>query len=222
MGRATEALIAYPRLSGDPVAVVDLEIGGYRFRFDAADPPAPFAESFGATLAALHAIDPAEAEGAGIRVRPPTRVREELSEQVEGAREILSIPAALLARWRRWLADDAGWPGHVALVHGDLHPPHILVDAADRVTGLLDWSEAHVSDPAMDFTLQLGSMGESALARLLRAYEQAGGRVWPGMYEHIRESWLAYPITIAAFARITGEESHRVLAQSLVDAATSA
>jgi hypothetical protein len=38
------------------------------------------------------------------------------------------------------------------------------------------------------------------------------------MREHVIESWLAYPATIATFARVTGEESHRQLAQHLVDA----
>lgn len=218
---ATGELIAYPRLEGEPAAVVDLSAGGYVWRFDAAEPPGEFVESLGGILAALHAIDPAEAVGAGLRVRQPAEIRRELGEEAERARETLTVPDALLQRWRRWLADESFWPEGPALVHGDLHPPHILVDASARVVGLLDWTEAHVADPAMDFTLQLGTMGERALERLLVAYGGAGGRVWPRMREHVVESWLTYPLTVAGFARVTGDDSHRQLAQYLVDAAAT-
>ena len=218
---ATATIIAYPRLAGHPAAVVDPAAGGYVWRFDPTNPPAAFTSSLAATLAALHRVDPAEAAAAGLRVRTPADIRAERAEEMERAREILEIPDALWARWHRWLGDDGCWPRAAAVVHGDLHPPHILVDEAHRVVGLLDWTEAHVADPAMDFTLQFGSMGATALDALLEGYQRAGGVIGPGMRQHVVESWLAYPATIASFARVTGEESHRQLAQYLVDASVA-
>lgn len=217
----TGDVIAYPRLAGEPAAVVDPAAGGYVWRFDPAHPPAEFTSSLGAVLASLHRIDPAEAAVAGLRVRSPADIRADIAEEMERAREILDIPDTLWARWHRWLADDGYWPRASAVVHGDLHPPHILVDEAHRVVGLLDWTEAHVADPAMDFTLQFGAMGSTALDALLAGYQQAGGAMGPRMREHVIESWLAYPATIASFARVTGEETHRQLAQSLIDASVT-
>ena len=40
---------------------------------------------------------------------------------------------------------------HATMIHGDLHPGHIMVDNQANVTGLIDWTEATHSDPSMDF-----------------------------------------------------------------------
>ena len=210
-------LIAYPRLAGEPAAVIDMSAGGYVWRFDETAPPATFLESLSRTLAALHGIDPGAAEEAGVRVEDPARVRERWAEQIERAGEVIDVPDAVLARWRAWLADDTFWPAHSVLVHGDLHPPHVLVDGDQRVTGLLDWTEARVSDPATDFALLFATLGAGTLARLLDGYRSAGGRCWPRMEEHVVEAWSAYPAVIARFVRESGETAHRELAQALVD-----
>jgi macrolide phosphotransferase len=86
------------------------------------------------------------------------------------------------------------------------------------VTGLLDWTEAHVGDPATDFALLFATLGRESLGTLLERYREAGGRVWPRMRGHVAETWSAYPAVIAAFARLTGEDGPRQLGQALVDA----
>ncbi|MED3626856.1 macrolide 2'-phosphotransferase [Bacillus subtilis] len=100
------------------------------------------------------------------------------------------------------------WPGFSSLIHGDLHPPHILIDQNERVTGLLDWTEAKVADPAKDFVLYQTIFGEKETARLLEYYNQAGGRKWAKMQEHISEMQAAYPVEIAKLALQTQQEEH--------------
>jgi macrolide phosphotransferase len=129
------------------------------------------------------------------------------------------VPQAVWDRWQRWLADETFWPEGSVLIHGDLHPAHILVKPDNRVTGLLDWTEAHVGDAATDFILQFATLGYGWLRTVLELYGQAGGRVWPRMHDHIVEMWSAYASVVADFARITGIDAHRALGQSLVDAA---
>jgi aminoglycoside phosphotransferase (APT) family kinase protein len=90
-----------------------------------------------------------------------------------------------------WLAGDSYWPPHSVLVHGDLHPPHILIDRENRVTGLADWTEAHVGDPAVDFALQFAASGQRPLAALLERYKETRGAVWPRMNDHVVEMWSA-------------------------------
>jgi len=58
-----------------------------------------------------------------------------------------------------------------AFVHGDLQVAHVFVDEADRVTGILDWSEGGAGDPAYDLaTLSLGH--PERLDELLTGYGQ--------------------------------------------------
>jgi macrolide phosphotransferase len=213
----TRELIAYPRLSGEPAALIDLEAGGYVWRFDATQPPEAFLDTLAAGLAALHRIPVDAAVGAGLRVETPPECRQSHARRMETAREVLHIPDPLWRRWQRWLDDAASWPEGSAVIHGDLHPAHILVDQNHRVSGLLDWTETHVGDPAGDFALLYATLGENALDFLLERYEIAQGTRWPRMRDHIVETWRAYPAMLADFGVKSGEEGPLRLAQSLVD-----
>lgn len=86
--------------------------------------------------------------------------------------------------------------------------------------GLLDWTEARVSDLAADFTLLFAALGREAVETMLGQYLRAGGRILPRMLDHIEESWHAYPAVLAEFARESGEEGPRELAQALIAAAS--
>lgn len=208
-------VIAYPRLAGEPAAVVDLSAGCYVWRFDHLAPPAPFISSVARALAALHRI---ELEGTGLAVKRSPEVRAEYASRMAHAREVLSIPPAVWQRWQAWLEDDRSWPEHPVLVHGDLHPAHILVDESHRVSGIIDWTEAHGGDPATDFALLFATLGEATLAVLLQEYAAAGARTWQEMQAHVAAMWSAYPVMIAEFARSSGQDGPLVLAQSLIDA----
>jgi macrolide phosphotransferase len=214
-------LIAYPRLGGDPAAVLDPSAGGYRWRFDPGDPPPEFLGTLAHALAVLHGIDHAAARAAGLPVERPPDFRDRWVRRIRTAQHVLSVPDTVWRRWQQWLADESLWPQHAVLVHGDLHPPHILIDERRRVTGLLDWTEAHVGDAATDFALLFATLGERPLAKLLEQYRAAGAEVWPRMLDHIREMWCAYPSVVAEFVQTSGEQSHLALAQALVDAAAA-
>jgi macrolide phosphotransferase len=214
----TPELIAYPRLAGTPAATVDAIAKGYAWSIDPHSPGEPFLASLAGALAALHGIDPAAAAAAGVRVQSPAAARQAMAEAMDETRSLLHVRDGTWRRWQGWIADDTYWPPHATLVHGDLHPPHILVDPGHRVTGLLDWTEAEVTDPATDFALLYGIMGEVVVAPLIARYRQAGGRVWPRMQEHIIARWSAYPVTIARFVLRTGEVAHLELARMLLAA----
>ncbi len=82
-------------------------------------------------------------------------------------------------RWQRWLDDDSSWPDFSVVVHGDLYVGHVLIDNTERVSGMIDWSEARVDDPAIDMAAHLMVFGEEGLAKLLLTYEAAGGSDGP-------------------------------------------
>jgi len=45
-----------------------------------------------------------------------------------------------------------------ALVHGDVGPQHILV-ADGKISGVIDWTDAHLGDPAMDIAWPVNASG---------------------------------------------------------------
>jgi macrolide phosphotransferase len=214
----TPELIAYPRLPGTPAATIDPAAKDYVWHIDRQSLPAVFIDSLAASMAALHRIDLVAAAGAGMRVLQPMEVRQSLAGKMDQVKRRWGVPEPLWRRWQSWLADDTYWPPHPALVHGDLHAGHILVDADVRVTGLLDWTEAEVGDPAADFTLLYAIFGEAALDTLLERYNDAGGRTWPRMRDHVVELLATYPVTIAMFALRTGNEAHIEMARMALNA----
>jgi macrolide phosphotransferase len=209
----TAQLIAYPMLPGTPAATIDTEVKQYRWHIDPANLPAAFDDSFSLTLVALHSIDPLKAAYSGIWVTQVDQVRIALQQKMEKVQQVIGVSQALWQKWEEWLGDDSYWPPHTTLVHGDLHAGHILVDANFRVSGLIDWTEAEVGDPAIDFVPYLATFGEVALDTLLVRYEQAGGKVWPRMKEHILQLQGAYAINIALFALQSGLEEYLQMAK---------
>jgi macrolide phosphotransferase len=149
-------------------------------------------------------------------VKSPNDAREAFSSNIEEIKGSFAIPDKLQDRWNAWLSTDSYWPEHSTLNHGDLHPPHILVDETRRVTGLIDWTEAECADPGKDFVIYFALFGEEGLIDLLRRYERCGGKVWLRMHEHIAEQWAAYPALVAKFALITGKEADMEMARGML------
>jgi aminoglycoside 2''-phosphotransferase len=60
------------------------------------------------------------------------------------------------------------------LVHGDLWPEHVLLDrAAGRLSGIIDFGQAGLGDPAGDLGNLLQVYGETFVRRMLSAYPEA-------------------------------------------------
>jgi macrolide phosphotransferase len=209
-------LIAYTPLAGNPAAVIEMTQGGYVWRFDHSHPPAIFLRSLAGAIAAVHGIDHADAAAAGLRFHKPDEAPRWWSERMDFVRDLLNVPDPVWRRWQAWVHDRTYWPEYAVLVHGDLHPAHILIDEHGGVTGLLDWTEAHVGDPAIDFVLQFATLGHEALSKLLDDYRVAGARVWSRAHDHIVEMWSAYPVLIASFAARSGETAPLELARALI------
>ncbi|WP_222430652.1 phosphotransferase [Nocardioides sp. J9] len=78
--------------------------------------------------------------------------------------------AAFLARPAPEPTDD------LCFTHNDLGVEHVLVDPASRrVTGVIDWSDAAVTDPSVDLARLLRDLGPDALDHAVRVYRQHGG-----------------------------------------------
>lgn len=73
------------------------------------------------------------------------------------------MSSALETRYSKWLDNDALWPNFSKFIHGDLYAGHLLTDVNGEVTGIIDWSTAHVSDIAQDFSGHLSVFGEQSL-----------------------------------------------------------
>jgi aminoglycoside phosphotransferase (APT) family kinase protein len=156
-------VLAYPLLPGRPLL--------------GRTPPAGVASHLGHVLAELHAINPAGVEPQDQPTGPTAPA---------GPHGVDPTPVALpveAADPRDWLVDLTG-PAELlrvlhadpppasterVLAHADLGAEHLLA-ARGRLTGLIDWSDAAVTDPALDFARPYRDFGPAFLDEVLRAY----------------------------------------------------
>jgi len=179
--------IPVPEFAGVPSEAYPWPFAGYR-RLDgrelsslrpAEEAYGRLAAALGCFLRALHGIDAAPLAEAGlpedeigrlddVRMEPKlqTRVRE-LSEAgiVLDAAPILEAVEAL-----RPVAP----PSLRAVAHGDLYARHVLVDDALRVTGIIDWGDLHLGDPAVDLAIVFSLIPPQARAQFFAAYGSPG------------------------------------------------
>lgn len=139
--------VAYRKLPGEPLD----------------DPPASLAPQLGAFLAALHDFPRERALRAGL----PRQA--DVSERCR--REVLPLLAPEEGRraeemFGRFRSDESAQP---LLIHADLGPAHILRNGS-KVSGVIDWSDACLGDPALDFAWLLHGTGEAFAAGLMDAY----------------------------------------------------
>ncbi|WP_339149953.1 MULTISPECIES: macrolide 2'-phosphotransferase [unclassified Sutcliffiella] len=211
-----DSLIAYNRLTGVPAATVDPEAQAYIWVLDEKNVPTLFNETLAEALVSLHRIDREKARAAGLPVETHEETRENMAKRMKKVKEEFHVNPELWQRWQDWLGNDSLWPKQTALVHGDLHAGHILIDEENRVTGFIDWTEAAVGDIAIDFVAHYRTFGEDVLKELIHHYEKAGGYVWPGMAQHVVELTAAYPIAIAEFAIKSGLEEYMDMAKQVL------
>jgi aminoglycoside 2''-phosphotransferase len=147
-GRWPRPFVGYAKLEGVPFPDPPELPAGWK----------QMAAQLGAFVSALHAFPVERAAELEVPVHTPRawlRAHQMLAQQIESY--VYPLLTALERRmldtfFQRFL--DALGRARFAptLTHGDLNDDHVLVDAAGRsVTGVIDWGDMRVADPAIDF-----------------------------------------------------------------------
>ena len=213
----TDELIAYKKLDGVPAGTIDHNIGNYVWEIDINNIPPSFHMSLGRVLAELHSIPNDKAKEFGLIVQTPEEARKSMKQRMNNVKTKFGVGEKLWNRWQSWVNDDEMWPKKTGLIHGDVHAGHTMIDKEANVTGLIDWTEAKVTDISNDFVFNYKAFGEEGLEALIIAYKEAGGYYWPKMKEHIIELVAAYPVSIAEFAIVSGAEEYVQMAKKALE-----
>lgn len=171
----------YPKIEGKPLGALD-PAG-----------QAGLCGALGQALARIHAFPPDRArgltgsEGSVASWRDAYRaLRAEARTRLKGVLE----PAVGLALEQGFETFDAIIRFVPALVHGDLGPEHILIDLDGGLAGIIDWEDATVGDPAIDFAGMWQAFGPGATRAVAAA--SAGPAVGDGFWRRVEGyAWLA-------------------------------
>ena len=92
------------------------------------------------------------------------------------------------AVWENYLEDDANFEFDPVVVHRDLGREHILCDhERSAVTGIIDWADAAIGDPAIDFVGILIECGRKFTAKVASSYFADLGESFWNRAEFYRE-----------------------------------
>ncbi len=168
---------------------------------------AALAAPLGAFLRALHGIavdasDRASAPGDVIGRTDLVRRAPLLLERLDeiGA----ALDAALAARVRaavEALATTSPWTADAVWVHGDFYLRHLLIAPGGDLSGVIDWGDLHLGDPALDLSIAWSFLPPSAHG----AFRDAYGPIDDATWARARFRGLHYGILLLHYALATGD-----------------
>ena len=205
-------MIAYPLLRDLPVLSFDGITYEVTWNMDQHNPN--YVPSLAKVLADLHNIPRQKIQESDLKVLNPEDLRTEIEGRLKLVKSELGINNDLENRYKTWLDNDRLWPNYTRFIHGDLYAGHVMADSAGTVSGVIDWSSAHVGDISLDFSGHLSIFGEESLKALIIEYEKNGGQVWDTLFEQTLERAAAAPLAYGLFAVETQIETHIIGAKA--------
>ena len=149
---------SYRRLPGEPLGKAD-DAGG------------EVAAETGAFLSELHRFPAQRATELGVRTFTAESWHGEYAEFRERTdNEVTCLLSpdeqqAVATFWDGFLDDDHHFQFRPALIHADLGLEHLLVDRdRNHLLGVIDFGDARVGDPALDFVVFNGTFGDAVVA----------------------------------------------------------
>src|SRR5690606_8026878 len=134
--------------------------------------------SLAKALVEIHGISKTKAEKNKLKIMKPESLRSELASHLQLVKSEIGISDELETRYRKWLDNNTLCTDFTQFVHVDLYAVHVLTSDDGIVSGIIDWSSAHVGDPAIDFSGHATVFGEESLKVLIMEYEKYGRKVW--------------------------------------------
>jgi aminoglycoside phosphotransferase (APT) family kinase protein len=207
--------VPVPDLVGEPALGYPWPFAGYRMLpgrtadHAALDSQArsALAVVLGEFLAALHAVPASTARRHG--VPPDEHARLVSAQRVPQARErlgqlldlgLVDHPGPLLTIIESARGLDA--TSQETVVHGDLYARHLLLDGDARASGVIDWGDLHLGDPAIDLALAHTFLPP----RSHEAFRDAYGGVDDATWRLARFRALGHSLATAAYAQEVRDE----------------
>jgi aminoglycoside phosphotransferase (APT) family kinase protein len=157
LGADEGRVIVYTEVRGAPLVLASVQ-------------PGPgLAESIGRVLAEIHELPVTLIEEQGLPMYSADEYRERRLAELDAGIQTGKVPPRLADRWERQLENVAWWRFDPTVVHGDMGEHQLLV-AEGEVSGIVDWMDARVADPADDLAWLAAAAGQDVLESVFEAY----------------------------------------------------
>jgi aminoglycoside 2''-phosphotransferase len=164
----------------------------------------------GQFLSALHRFPVEQAARLGVPAGDDVSWRQHYQNQYEQIQSRVlplldeAVRTRIVRDWRAFLKDKTHF--QVVLIHHDLAGEHILYNTArGTISGIIDWGDTAIGDPAIDFAGLLASYGEDFVERVLSDYQ---GEVDASFRDRMRFYLRVMPINTLLFGLSTRQEDY--------------
>lgn len=153
-------------------AVVYSEVSGSALVLSRLEPGPGLAAGVGRALAQIHELSPSLVEDQGLPAYTAEEYRARRMAELDAGIQTGRVPPRLADRWEHQLENVSWWRFEPTVVHGDLGEHQIMV-TGDRVSGIVDWMDARVADPADDLAWLVAAAPEDSLESVVEAYRMS-------------------------------------------------
>lgn len=144
--------------------------------------------AIGRFLRALHAVDVEQALAHGAHDAESSSAAAQETRERMAVDVLPRLPAALAEAGARLLRRLGGPPPETCVVHGDLGPHHIRV-TGDEVTGVIDWGDSGIGDPAIDLAWTAYGASPEFVRALRQAYDPGSAVLARALDLHLLGPW---------------------------------
>jgi aminoglycoside phosphotransferase (APT) family kinase protein len=171
----------------------------------------------GRFLGELHGFPTSRARELGVRAYDPPTWLEQFRIFYANAR-LRAFPLLNPRERKRaadliesYVVDDAKLSFTPSLMHGDLAPEHVLCNTAGLITGVIDWTDARIGDPAVDLAWLVHGTDDEFAGAVLGSYPGSD----PAMVERAHFYYQVVPWHVVLFG--VEERRTELIASGLAD-----
>ncbi|MDA1302367.1 MAG: aminoglycoside phosphotransferase family protein [Proteobacteria bacterium] len=216
-GRTPRLIVAPPERSAWPFGyLVQRYIAGTPLSEYDANDLTDIATQLGHTLRQLHGIDVDEM----MRTRLPLLDRREWASEF-GAPALKKIAGRRGAALATRLADEATrilrtsgyYDVEPVLIHNDLHSEHLLIEPGLPI-GIIDWGDAGLGDPDVDFLYLYGAMGWDFIETCALTY---GHQDLNALHTKLHDLLLLFALFLILFSSEYGSSDEEAFGWEILD-----
>lgn len=205
---ASPAVVGYEAIRGRPLSPDDL--AGTQAHTEA------IIRDLAGFLTALHGVPIERAVEAGLAPASAEDWRAEYEAFRAWSREHAAplLPPDARAWLERLWASYLDEPDNVrfqpVLIHRDLGIEHVLLEPDGRLAGVIDWGDAAIGDPAIDFAGFLGGLGEEFTQRVIAQWSgpRAAGETAETLLARAKFYARLSPLHAIQYGLLVGSEAH--------------
>ncbi len=150
-------------------AIVYTEVPGAPLMLAALHPGPGLAATVGRALAEVHELPVTVIEDQGLPAYSAEEYRARRLAELDAGIQTGKVPPRLADRWEHQLENVSWWRFDPTVVHGDMGEHQVYV-ADGSVSGIVDWMDARVADPADDLAWLVAAAPDDVLDSVVEAY----------------------------------------------------